>query len=210
MFSVKSLKIPTAEEALPGRPERMPVRPRTPCSVPGSSHRSPQGSNRPCSAWLFLGANASSAGVRRLLDGGGVCRRTDAEPTYREVCSGGTGHTEVVLVVFDPARTSYDAMLKLSGEHDPRRACAGNDVEPSIGRPSTVTPTRNGSWPRPRGTLTHARWPPADTGRSRPRFERRRRSITRRITTSSICTRTRRVLRPGGTGVSCPAGVGQV
>src|SRR5437660_3745514 len=41
-------------------------------------------------------------------------------PSYQEVCSGRTGHTEVVLVVFDPAKTSFEAMLKLFWEsHDP-------------------------------------------------------------------------------------------
>jgi peptide-methionine (S)-S-oxide reductase len=50
--------------------------------------------------------------------------------TYREVCSGMTGHTEVVLVVFDPRQTSYDAMLKIFWEgHDPTQAMRqGNDV----------------------------------------------------------------------------------
>jgi len=51
-------------------------------------------------------------------------------PSYREVCSGLTGHTEVVLVVFDPKRTSYDAMLRLFWEnHDPTQGMRqGNDV----------------------------------------------------------------------------------
>jgi len=60
----------------------------------------------------------------------GYAGGTTPNPTYHEVCSGRTGHTEAVLVVFDPAVTSYEALLALFFEsHDPTQGMRqGNDV----------------------------------------------------------------------------------
>jgi peptide-methionine (S)-S-oxide reductase len=71
--------------------------------------------------WQAPGVYATAVGYA-----GGSTRN----PTYREVCSGMTGHTEVVLVVFDPTVTSYNAMLALFWEsHDPTQGMRqGNDV----------------------------------------------------------------------------------
>jgi peptide-methionine (S)-S-oxide reductase len=128
----KMLKMPSAAEALKGRADKMPV-PRQ-HHVLGSPLEGPfpagyqkavfglgcfWGAER--KFWQLPGVFTTAAGYAAGLT---------PNPTYREVCSGMTGHAEVVLVVFDPARISYDDLLKTFWEsHDPTQGMRqGNDV----------------------------------------------------------------------------------
>ena len=127
-----SLRLPSAAEALPGRDEPMPVptahhvhgRPIVP-PFPEGTRRAVFGLG------CFWGAERvfwQRGGVYTTAVGyaGGVT----PHPTYQEVCSGGTGHAEVVLVVYDPAAVSFDELLALFWEsHDPTQGMRqGNDV----------------------------------------------------------------------------------
>jgi peptide-methionine (S)-S-oxide reductase len=122
----------TPEQGLPGRDERMPVPARhdvlgTPLEPPF-----PAGLERAVfGLGCFWGAERifwEAPGVYTTAVGyaGGYT----PNPTYAEVCSGRTGHTEAVLVVFDPGKTSYDELLRLFWEgHDPTQGMRqGNDV----------------------------------------------------------------------------------
>jgi peptide-methionine (S)-S-oxide reductase len=120
------------DKALPGRPDEMAVPARhyvldTPLKPPF-----PEGLERAVFGMgCFWGAERifwQAPGVYTTAVGyaGGLTPNA----TYREVCSGRTGHTEAVLVVFDPAKTSYEEMLRLFWEgHDPTQGMRqGNDV----------------------------------------------------------------------------------
>jgi peptide-methionine (S)-S-oxide reductase len=126
------LRLPRPDQALPGRNEAMPV----PDTHFVNGNRIvppfPAGLEQAVFAMgCFWGAERKfwqAPGVYATAVGyaGGYT----PNPTYKEVCSGMTGHAEVVLVVFDPRVTSYDAMLKLFWEsHDPTQGMRqGNDV----------------------------------------------------------------------------------
>ncbi|MBM3487541.1 MAG: peptide-methionine (S)-S-oxide reductase MsrA [Alphaproteobacteria bacterium] len=131
-FSLKKLGLPTPAEALPGRatPMRVPAK----HFVNGNPLRPPfaDGLERVMVGMgCFWGAERmfwTAPGVHSTAVG--YAAGLTPNPTYEEVCSGMTGHNEVVLVVFDPARTSFAAMLKIFWEgHDPTQGMRqGNDV----------------------------------------------------------------------------------
>jgi peptide-methionine (S)-S-oxide reductase len=131
-FFDRKLRVPTPEEALPGRAATMPVPERhtvlgTPLAPPW-----PEGLERAVfGLGCFWGAERKfwqAPGVHTTAVG--YAGGHTPNPTYEEVCSGRTGHAEVVLVVFDPQRVPYDALLRIFWEsHDPTQGMRqGNDA----------------------------------------------------------------------------------
>ena len=132
LSSALKLRLPRPEDALPGRAETMPV--------PTSHYVNGHPLTPPFPAGLeqaVFGMGCFWGAERKFWQAPGVYTTAvgyaggyTPNPTYREVCSGMTGHNEVVLVVFDPNQTSYDEMLKIFWEnHDPTQGMRqGNDV----------------------------------------------------------------------------------
>jgi peptide-methionine (S)-S-oxide reductase len=124
--------IPSPKDALPGRAEAMPV--AAAHTVTGAAMRPPF---PPGTEVAVFGLGCFWGAERRFWQTTGVVSTmvgyaggSTPNPTYKEVCSGGTGHTEVVQVVFDPKIVTYDALLKVFWEnHDPTQGMRqGNDV----------------------------------------------------------------------------------
>jgi peptide-methionine (S)-S-oxide reductase len=129
---MKSLRIPTPAEALPGRSERM----RVPDMHFVNRHRLeppfPDGFRTAMFGMgCFWGAEKKFWQLPGVYSTAvGYAAGHTPNPTYREVCSGLTGHNEVVLVVFDPKKIRYDELLRVFWEnHDPTQGMRqGNDV----------------------------------------------------------------------------------
>jgi len=132
LFSSAKLRMPTADEALPGRAQRMPVPEQHFVTGARIVPPYPQGMKLAqfglgCfwgaerKFWQVPGVYATAVGYS-----GGIT----PNPTYEEVCSGRTGHTEAVLVIYDPKAVSYEELLRVFWEaHDPTQGMRqGNDV----------------------------------------------------------------------------------
>jgi peptide-methionine (S)-S-oxide reductase len=126
------LALPSADEALPGRSDAMPVPAAhavlgTPLTPPFPEGIEVAYFGLGCfwgaerAFWTLPGVYTTAVGYQ-----GGVT----PNPTYEEVCSGRTGHTEAVLVAFDPTKITYEQLLKTFWEsHDPTQGMRqGNDV----------------------------------------------------------------------------------
>src|SRR5713101_6709719 len=133
LFMRKTTALPSAAEALPGRAKPIPT--ATSHFVNGRRSQPPYPAGLEQAVFglgCFWGAERK---FWELSDGiyttaVGYAGGHTANPTYEEVCSGRTGHTEAVLVVFDPKLVSYDRLLKTFWEsHNPTQGMRqGNDV----------------------------------------------------------------------------------
>jgi peptide-methionine (S)-S-oxide reductase len=126
------LLLPTEQQALPGRDAVMPVPEQHFVSGRSLQPPFPEGMQQ-----IQFGMGCFWGAERRFWQAPGVYVTAvgysggyTPNPSYEEVCSGGTGHSETVLVVFDPAETTLAALLKLFWEsHDPTQGMRqGNDL----------------------------------------------------------------------------------
>jgi peptide-methionine (S)-S-oxide reductase len=129
---MRKTTMPSRSEALPGRETALPVPEKH--FVNGNPLPGPYPENMERAVFglgCFWGAERrfwETPGV--YVTAAGYAGGITPNPTYEEVCSGNTGHTEVVLVVYDPAFVSYTQLLKVFWEsHDPTQGMRqGNDI----------------------------------------------------------------------------------
>jgi peptide-methionine (S)-S-oxide reductase len=133
LFMRKTTALPSAEEALPGRAQPIPT--ATTHYVNGRNLKPPYPAGLEQAVFglgCFWGAERKfwELGDGIHVTAVGYAGGHTPNPTYEEVCSGRTGHTEAVLVVFDPKTMSYERLLKAFWEnHNPTQGMRqGNDV----------------------------------------------------------------------------------
>ncbi len=194
MFS--KLRVPTKDQALPGRAERM--------AVPAAHHVNGARLAPPFPAGLeqamfgmgcFWGAEKKFWQLPGVYSTAvGYAAGLTPNPTYREVCSGMTGHNEVVLVVFDPKKVSVRrAAQDILGESRPHAGDAPGQRRRHAVSLGHLRVRRRAA--RRRAPITRRAFRSscrsAVSAPSRPRSCRRRSSTTPRTITSNICRRTR-------------------
>jgi peptide-methionine (S)-S-oxide reductase len=209
----KKLRMPGPDEALPGRAVAMPV----PEHHFVNGHRLvppfPDGMRL-----ALFGFGCFWGAERKFWQAPGVYSTSvgyaggqTPNPTYEEVCSGRTGHNEVVRVVWDPAVTTYDALLKVFWDnHDPTQGMRqGNDVGTQYrsgiytydAEQQTAAEASLAAF-NPR--LAEAGYPPITTEiRSAPEFY-----YAEEYHQQYLAKNPRGYCGLGGTGVSCPIGLG--
>ena len=134
MFSFlrKKAELPKAGEALPGRPDAIPTAETH--FVSGHPLKAPYPEGLETAVFgmgCFWGVERIFWNIPGVyVTAVGYAAGETPNPTYEEVCSGGTGHNEVVLVAYDPREVSYERLLKAFFEgHDPTQGMRqGNDV----------------------------------------------------------------------------------
>ncbi|MCO5093402.1 peptide-methionine (S)-S-oxide reductase MsrA [Bosea sp. (in: a-proteobacteria)] len=134
MFSLrKKTEMPSPAEILPGRAAAIPTAESHVVNGRSLAGPYPAGMQKALfGLGCFWGAERKfwQSGEGIWVTASGYAGGTTQNPTYEEVCSGLTGHTEVVLVVFDPAKIAYEDLLKIFWEnHDPTQGMRqGGDV----------------------------------------------------------------------------------
>ena len=127
------LKVPTAEQTLPGRDQEIPGVPER-HAVLDAPLKPPFGDETRTAVFglgCFWGAERLFWQLPGVVSTAvGYAGGSTPNPTYEEVCSGQTGHTEAVLVAYDPSKVSYEELLRVFWEgHDPTQGMRqGNDV----------------------------------------------------------------------------------
>ncbi|WP_309604577.1 peptide-methionine (S)-S-oxide reductase MsrA [Phenylobacterium sp.] len=213
MFGRKALELPTRETALPGRAHPIPTAQAHVINGHPLKGPYPEGMETAIFAMgCFWGEEKKFWAVPGVwVTAVGYVAGLTPNPTYEEVCSGRTGHTEAVLVVYDPKVVSYSALLKVFWEgHDPTQGMRqGNDVG---------TQYRSGVYP-----LTEAQGAAAEASRTAYQQALSARGFGR-ITTEIapagefyfaedyhqqyLARNPAGYCGIGGTGVTCPIGVG--